>query len=344
MESPPPFHPGPQQPSPEQRLFLMDDKDWEAFIEECARQLKREEQYSQVVRIGGAGDKGRDVCAYTQEHPAEGTWDLYQAKHYKDSLAPSEFAPELAKFLSSVYQGAYTLPRNYFICALKVGPKLFDLVLNPHEIGGWLIEEWKKKKGGFDSFKKNLSPELEAFIKTFVFNIVKIKTPADLLEIHYRSDKHWERFGVLAQRGPNPPIPEEPTEEEQTYVAALLKIYSELSGKQIKAAANIPPNLTIHLKTQRRLFYNAEGLNRFSRDKLPGAFDDLVDQVELGVGAVVSYPHPDGMARLKETLVAANSLQVTSNPLHARLQAADLQGTCHHLANQERIIWVDTNE
>lgn len=338
------YHPGPQQFTPEQRLLLMDDDEWEAFIEGCARQLMVEGSYSQVIRMGGAGDKGRDVCGYTQDHPAKDTWDLYQAKHYEGALSPSAFLAELAKFLSSVYEGAYTRPREYFICALRVGPKLLDLVLKPDGLCQWILSEWQEKKGNFGTFNKALSPGLEAFINDFPFEIIRIKTPADLLEIHSRSDKHWERFGVLAQRGPNPTMPEAPTADEQKYVSALLKVYEEAGGKWICDPVAIPSKYQKNFKIHRRLFYSAEGLNRFSRDKLPGAFDDLVGQVELGVGTVASYPHLDGMTRLKEVLGVANTLQVTSNPLNYRLQAGDLQGTCHHLANQERITWVDEDE
>ncbi len=137
------FHPGPEQPSPEQRLLLLDDTKWESFIEQCARQLMTEGHYTQVIRMGGAGDKGRDVCGYSEQLPSEETWDLYQAKYYTDTLSPSSFAPELAKFLSCVFAKDYTRPRNYFICALKVGPALHDLVLNPEKFKAWTLSTRK---------------------------------------------------------------------------------------------------------------------------------------------------------------------------------------------------------
>jgi len=338
------YHPGPQPPTPEERLFLMSDEVWEKFIEECARQLKTEGQYKHVVRMGGAGDKGRDVCGYTADKPKGGTWDLYQAKHYAGTLSPSEFAPELAKFLSCVQNGDYTCPRKYFVCALRVGPSLLDLILNPDKMYKWILNEWKIKKGKFGSNTYNLTSELEKFIQKFQFGIIKNKTPADLLEIHSRSDKHWEQFGILGHREPNPPVPEALDSEEQTYVEALMKVYSESSGSQIGTPSNIPSDLIKHFIFQRRLFYSAEGLNRFSRDKLPGAFNELLDEVELGVGSVVAAPQPDGMTRLKETLSTANTLKVNKNPLNSRLMAGDLQGTCHHLANQERVTWVIEDE
>lgn len=339
-----PYHPGPAQTTPEQRLFLMNDEEWEAFIEQCARQLKAEGLYVQVLRLGGAGDKGRDVCGYSQDSPAEGTWDLYQGKHYEGTLSPSAFAPELAKFLSSVFSGAYTRPRHYFICALRVGPKLHDLVMKPAEFKAWILSEWKEKGGDFGTFKQPLTSEIEDFVNDFPFEVIKVKTTADLLDIHARSDRHWEMFGVLAARGPNPEMPDSPVAEEQKYVEALLNVYQEAASAPIPDPAAIPTSYKKHFKAQRRLFYSAEGLNRFSRDKLPGAFDDLIGQVEDGVSSDLAYPHPDGMTRLTKVLNTANTLQVTSNPLHARLQAGDLQGACHHLANHECINWVDEDE
>lgn len=338
------YHPGPPGPTPEQRLLLMGDAEWEDFIEECARQLMKEGEYLQVVPMGGAGDKGRDVCGYTQTLPLENTWDLYQAKHYEGTLSPSAFAPELAKFLHSVYEGAYTRPRKYLICALRVGPKLLDLIQNPDSLRAWIIKEWQDKSGNFGTVNKPLTPKLETFLMHFPFEIVRKMTAADLLEIHSRSDKHWAQFGVLGDRGPNPGVPETLGSDEQGYVSALLKVYAEANGKPVPDPTVIPQKYLRHFKAQRRLFYSAEGLNRFSRDKLPGAFDDLVDQVDVGVSATASYPHEDGITRLKEVLEVANTLQITSNPLNARLQGGDLQGACHHLANRGSIHWVDEDD
>lgn len=344
MEHPAVYHPGPPEVTPEERLLLMSDMDWEVFIENCARQLMAEGEYQQVHLLGGAGDKGRDVCGYTKSLPETDTWDLYQAKHYAGTLSPSDFVGELAKFLFSVHSGAYSRPRSYFLCALKLGVSLLDLVLNPERMRSWILGEWKRKNGNFGTYKQPLTSQLENFVAEFQFGVIKAKTPTDLLEVHQRSTSHWQLFGVLGKRGANPDVPNTPNGDEQTFVSALLKVYSEHAGSLVAAPAGIPSNLQKHFKIQRRLFYSAEGLNRFSRDKLPGAFDDLLRQIDLGIGSVVAAPHADGMTRLQQTLIAANTLQVVTNPLSARLEAGDLQGTCHHLANQERISWVDEND
>lgn len=343
------YHRGPANPTPEQRLLLMNEDEWENFILQSVYQLAKEGEYAHVLRIGGAGDKGRDVCGNTLEKTEYCTWDLYQAKHYEDTLSPSAFAPDLAKFLFYVFSKSYSQPRSYFICALRIGPKLYDLVTNPISLNGetlkaWILNEWKSKGGDFKTFKKELSAELESFIEKFPFDIIKIKTPSELIEIHARTDKHWEVFGILGPRGDNPKVPIEPGDQEQNYIKKLWKAYGSVQNIEIFSIDQIPKCYIKHYAQQRIIFYSAEGLNRFSRDKIPGAFDDLLDQVSTGIGSVESLPYIHGVDKITEVQKLANTLQVTSNPLHMRLQAGDLQGTCHHLANNGKLNWVEDDD
>lgn len=338
------IHPGPPPITPEQRLLLMKDDSWESFIEESVRQLGKENNYYQVLRLGGAGDKGRDVASYTLKEPAAGTWDLYQAKYYEGTLSPTEFAGDLAKFLVHVFEGSYTRPRRYYICALRVGPKLHDYVLNPNNFKAWLLQQWEEKGGVFKGYTAPLTAELKGFVSSFPFDVFETMSAAALLEIHARSDKHWEQFGVLATREPNPETPELPASNEQVYIQALLHVYDEKLGVKITDLMQMTGWSKRHLAAQRKLFYCAEGLNKFSRDKLPGAFDSFVNEVHVGVGSQVTFPHADGLTRLQAVLETANSLQVNTNPLSARLQAGDLQGACHHIANTGLLTWIDKDE
>ncbi|RKG62461.1 hypothetical protein D7X30_04005 [Corallococcus sp. AB011P] len=343
MHHPAAYHPGPPPPTPEERLLALNEDEWEEFIKACAEQLRTEGKYVLVKHLGGAGDKGRDIGGYSQNQAIEDTWDLYQAKCYATPLAPSHFEPELAKFVTNVWNKSYARPRNYFLCASRgAGTSLFDLLANPGELGPWILKQWKDKNGDFRSFKQALTPELEAFMGTFPFQIVKEITPSALLEIHSHNHvQHWEKFGALPVRGPDPDIPSSPTTAEQTYVGALLKVYGEEAGTTVSDVAAIPSKHRKHFSAQRRVFYSAEGLSRFSRDKLPGAFGALLNEVEAGIGPVLYAPYPTGMNRLTETMKFTSSLKIELNALKSRLQAADLLGTCHHLANQGRITWID---
>jgi len=338
------YHPGPSAPTPQQRLLMLDDDGWEAFIENCVQQRKAEGEYIRIQRLGGAGDKGRDICGYQQDQPLEGAWDLYQAKCYEGPLGPAEFAPELAKFFHHLLIKSYYRPRNYFICARQdVGTKLYDILMNSDKANDWLLNYWHEKQNVLGGFL--LTQEMEVLVKNYPFSNIKNIRPADLLEIHSRNEeKHWETFGVLGRRGADPAMPVSPTDDEQIYIAALLAAYSEYCGTTVTDVTAIPAEWRKHFRAHRRYFYCAEGLNRFSRDKLVGAFDDLLDQVEVGIGSAVSYPHSNGLTRLNKTIEMANVLVIGNNPLKDRLQAGDLAGSCHHLANQARGSWVEKDD
>nr|WP_248698855.1 ABC-three component system protein [Escherichia coli] len=47
---------------------------------------------------------------------------------------------------------------------------------------------------------------------------------------------------------------------------------------------------------------------------------------------------------MKETMKHATTIAVTSNPLVTSIKTQDRQGICHHLANDDRLIWVPDNE
>ncbi|MEZ9747803.1 ABC-three component system protein [Vibrio splendidus] len=338
------YHVGPREVTPEERLYLLNEDQWEGFIEDCARQLMDESSYVHVQLLGGAGDKGRDVCGYTCNSHAKGTWDLYQGKFYKDTLSPSQFLPDVAKFIYYVFNGDYTLPRSYFICALKVGTSLFDLVNNPENMREYVLDKWTEK-GSFPSFRIALTEELISYIKKFPFEVFAVKTPKDLLTIHARNGKkHWEKFGILAQRGANPIVPKVPNKIEGVYIDELVNVYS--------SNANLIIPLTVdlieeqggfnwqHLKNQRNLFYCAEGLNRFSRDKLPGAFDDLLDIVSISIERILIRPYQDPIDKIDRTLDKAEQTRIESNPLKERVNSTDLAGSCHHLVNRGKVKWM----
>lgn len=112
-------HPGPSPITPEQRIILMNADQWEDFILQCCEQLRIEGEYRQVKKLGGTGDKGRDIAAYLKFPPKAAEWDMYQAKAYQNPLTPSEILADLAKLIFNVCDKTYTMPRNYYICGTK---------------------------------------------------------------------------------------------------------------------------------------------------------------------------------------------------------------------------------
>lgn len=336
------YHHGPAPITPEQRIVLMTDVAWEAFIADCCEQLRQENKYIQVKQLGGAGDKGRDIACYRVFPSKPNTWDLFQAKAYKDPLTPTNMMSDFAKFLFYVFNGDYPIPRNYYICGTRdVGTSLHDLLGNPDKFRKKVLTEWKAKSGIFTSFKQPLTPTLESFITTFDFKIIKEMKVSELLTIHSRSAKHWAVFELLPPVVPQLPIPGSPATEEQVYVSEVLKAYGDFEKSPIPSVDDIPPRHSKHFASCREQFYHAESLNRFSRDFVPEAFDALKKEIRTGISPVVDdVTHPDGLKRLNETLKHVTSLTATTNPLKDRIHSLDLMGTCHHLANEGEVKWV----
>lgn len=83
---------------------------------------------------------------------------------------------------------------------------------------------------------------------------------------------------------------------------------------------------------------------KFERDTLPpgvNAFEDLKQEVHDGVIDIIESEHADGFERVKEVCKAARSLNMPSYPLYNSIKGNDLNGLCHHLANEDKISWVD---
>lgn len=320
----------------------MTDVAWESFIADCCEQLRHENKYAQIKLLGGAGDKGRDIACYTVFPPKPNTWDLFQAKAYKDPLSFSNMLADFAKFLFYVFNDDYPVPSNYYICGSKdVGTALHDLLGKPDKLRNKILSDWKAKNGNFSSFKQPLTPALETFIETFDFNIIREMKVSELLTIHSRSAKHWEVFELLPPVVPQLPIPESPAIEEQVYVSEILKAYGDFEKSPVLSVEDIPPKQSTHFASCRKQFYHAESLNRFSRDFVPAAFDALKEDIYAGISPVVDdATHPDGLKRLNETLKHATTLTATTNPLKDRIHSLDLMGTCHHLANDGKVKWV----
>ena len=109
-----------------QLLKLCSPEEYELIIKSYVKDILSE-KYSKVVRLGGSGDKGRDVVAYVNDE----VWDNYQCKHYKDPLTPYDIWVEIGKLCYYTHIGDFTVPRKYyFVSPCGVGTKLWDLLKN----------------------------------------------------------------------------------------------------------------------------------------------------------------------------------------------------------------------
>lgn len=323
-------------------LMHISDKEWELFIEDACRHGGR---YFQVKRLGNANDKGRDVEARFQGALVADGWDLFQAKHYKDRLTPSEAFPEIAKFLGHLLSKSYPVPRKYYFCApLNAGPDLHDLLADPQKLRETFLAAWTSGSQGLGPEKAKLTPEMEAFVIAFDFSRFEEYLVHDLLAWHEQdSSAHYKLFGIEPERGDDPEVPNEAQAYEMVYVTELLNVYGELDGTPIALKDVLDSEIyNDHFAAARETFYSAEGLKRFSRDiYLEDEFAKLLDMVRKGIKLKVYSPSlKTGMERHDAAIGAVSSVALTDSALHPRLRGGDLPGTCHHLVNDKHLKWV----
>ena len=300
--------------------------------------------YCFVTRIGGAGDAGRDVEARYTPDLIKGGWDLYQAKHYNSAVGESVLYPELAKFFHHLSIGTYPAPMFYYICAPKnTSPKLHDLIADSVKLKTAFMESWSKGKNGVKSKDFPLTKDVEKVVGEFDFAHIQEMPVKNLIEFHsLNSAAHERLFGIEAVRGANPITPPLPSEEEHIYVGQLVRVYSDDAGELMSVGEVLESSLYgEHLESCRGEFYSAEGLKRFSRDVMPGEFENLLGAVHEGVRRVNASPrNTAALEKLEKVLQTAAVLQIANNPLSQKLLPADLPGACHHLVNEEKLKWL----
>ena len=333
------------------RLGLMSADEWEQFTEEWVTHLKHQGEYVFVRRSGGAGDRGLDVVAFTSELGFGAAWDSYQCKHYADVLGPDDICTEAAKIVyhsfnrNPPFNQTCRIPRRHvFVSPKGTGTKAGRWLMDPEEFRRELKERWEKCAPKVGGRRPKLEGVLLAYVDGFDFGIFGDRSGVELVEEHAKTPFHTARFGGgLPPRDEVSPPPAEPSENESVYLRKLLDAYEDHLGSGVATAIDLDADAAIrnHYNRQRVLFYSAESLRNFARDRTPeGTFDSFRDDVYHGVVDVYEEEHDSGLARVRATVGRAAMIDVGGNALARSAHTADKQGVCHQLANDDVLTWV----
>ena len=331
---------------PFDKLKLMNEASFEDFINEWAFYLKN--IYVKVKTRRGSGDKGRDVIGVHQN----GKEDIFQCKHYKSPLSPSEMWIEFGKLCYYTLNEAYKIPLKYYLVSpLGVGPKLGELIDKPEQLKKGLLDNWENscKTKITKSKEIPLTDDIIKYISDFDFSIIDTIEPNELIEQHRNTPFFARRFGGGLQKHRDLTMIQEVSDDirktEIVYVNEIYRAYEDYLKVPIEKKEDFESNqkLMDHFQRQRNCFYFAETLEQFSRDALPPgskAFDNLKDEIHEQVIDVCDEDYPNGYIRLKKTIQAAKTADYSSNPLSSELKSQDKTGVCHHLVNEKRLKWV----
>lgn len=329
--------------TPEQRVSIYSDKQWEEFVLEWATTLK---SYKKVMRNGGANDHGVDVAGFSTTDGFDGAWDCYQCKHYVGPLVPSDAYPEILKIILGTMNGHYTWPRNYLFVAPKgYGTSLAGVLNAPSKIPGVLEKELTKKKSVLARELGNRSlAEVLEFISKADFSGFGAIELHDLVSAHQATRWHAARFDVPLPNRADPTIPEiEASEQHQRYVSQLLDSYEERHGEAFTPhSAETHPEVGKHFLRHRVNFYTAESLRVFARESVPeNTFESLQDEIFDGVIDVHDEHDGNGLSKLLAVTNVANTLAITANGLLPRVTVRDRSGICHQLVNENKLSWIN---
>jgi hypothetical protein len=340
-------------PIPPIRLLqVIPPEDWEAFTEEWLTYHKKTGLYHSIKRYSGPGDLGLDVVAFTSAEGFAKPWDSFQCKHYEHALTPNDVMGEVGKIIYHSFrrtppfnQACRTPCRHVFVAPHGVGISVGRWLKDPNRFKQEVRAKWESHcvpKVG-TGIQAPLQGDLLAYFNGFDFSIFDNPTGVELIEEHAETVFYAARFGGgLPLRDEVLTPPSEPTEAESLYLRKLLEAYEDHLGQAVTAesALEANPELEEHYNRQRVLFYSAESLRNFARDRTPPrTFDSLQDDVYYGVIDVCEATHADALERLRATVIMAGGLDVSGNALVRVTRVADKQGICHQLANEDRQIW-----
>lgn len=333
--------------TPINKVRIMNEDSFEQFTLEWLYACKKT-KYSSIRRIGGAGDKGRDIIAYY----ADNSIDYYQCKHYNSALSLSNYYLELGKLCYYTYSREIPMPKEYYIIASNdVGPSFQSIIDTPTELSSKLIENW-------DTYCKNritktkqisLDEPFQNYITSFDFSIVKSYPIAQIIDEYLDTTYGNIRFGGRSFNVPSQLTPKASVEpEEMNYILALFEAYSEEIGTNINTIEELKnyKNYFDHFNRQRKDYYSVETIRRFLRDTATDSrqFDILKDEIYNGIIDVHEQDYENGYKRLIADLQHATVVNTSKCLLDSKLHCIgsnERKGTCHMLVNDNKLKWVD---
>lgn len=335
---------------PVRLLRVMSPEEWEDFTEEWLTFYKGKGAYQSIRKYAGPGDLGLDVVAFTCEDGFDGAWDSYQCKHYEHALEPTDLYGEVGKIIyhsfhrSPPFNQASRVPRRHvFVAPFGVGITVGRWLKDPKRFKEAVREKWESHC--VPKIGKKIDAPLEGmllkYFEEFEFSIFEDRTAVELVEEHRQTPFYAARFGGgLPPRGQANVPPYEPTENESRYLQKLIDAYSDHIGRGVRNRSQLTEDLREHYDRQRVLFYSAESLRNFARDRTPAlTFESLQEDIYHGVVDICEGTYGDGLERLRATIAGAAQVDIGGNALMSVTRVPDKQGICHQLANEERLTW-----
>lgn len=331
------------------RLREIDEDTYEEMVSVWAALCLDDKHYQNVYRVGGAGDKGRDVLAIIDNKNE--LFDLYQCKHYNHSLNYSDLYGEIGKLITYTKKGDYKKPQHYYIvCPQGVAQSFLDLLQDEaKELKKKIKDDWKKIKNKVGKrYALELDNSMKDYIDGFNFNIIEQVTPISFVESFKKSRGYYFQYfggGFNEIKVEKLKVPDNPTEGERNYITNLYDAYSENAGHIIDPV-NIEdtPQYGNHLTRSREKFYAAEEVriaSRMSTTSETDEFEELKKSIRNFVGDEYDRTdYKDGFEKVKAIVRRAEEYDVEpASLIYGCINSNVKGGVCHHLSNEGDMVW-----
>jgi hypothetical protein len=292
----------------------------------------------------GTGDMGRDVTGYLTDQRMEGPWDNYQCKQLSVRLSESAAFVELGKIFMHAAAGQFGLPRAYtFVAPQGVVRAVQQLIAHPERFRQAFLDRWDAEIAERLVQKQvvPLSPAIETVIKAFDFKEIHWLDATGLVGDPACKPVLVKWFDEDPGPSPLGVVPSEIQASESAYLGQLLKVYEEKgpgiypNAEAVLASAEFGS----HLREQRTRFFDAMAFDRFYRDSTPKEYlANFKEEVYHGVVDTHRDEHANNFTRLNKVMQQAAALKA-SGILGKHAGPKVKQGTCHQLANEERLPW-----
>lgn len=327
-------------------LFSMDEDTYEELVASWAFSCLRH-KYCEVYRIGGAGDHGVDVLAKLS---SLNEFDIYQCKHYNNSLSASVVIPEVCKILYFIYLNEIPMPQNYFFVAPKsLNASMLKIVSQSESIRKEVLDNWSKYSCKIsDKLDTKLTDNLKSFINKFEFSRFQVISPDGFLErLRENKNLYHQYFGVRREniQRIETPIPKDVQGTEATYITHLVNAYNSVSDENVVTVDNISStSFHRHFSRARECYWLAESLRKMSEENSPGdkdEFEEFKNDMEYHVADTYEGDYENGYERNKAVIADSKSFSPKSERIiSGEISSGEKIGACYHLSNDNRLIWI----
>lgn len=234
----------------------------------------------------------------------------------------------------------------------RISSKLFQEIYDKTELDELAIDALIKKfkDEGIKIRKRNV---VEDLTKT-LFELMDARSLAERKESIRYAEFLTDNKVKIGSKTINLPeeltAPDEPSKNEEKYIEALLEVYEQDSGVEIKSIDDLSKlrvYYSRHFKVQRSYYYSALSVLHQVRDVFSDStreFEALKKETLEGIQDTLLEPHKNGLERLNKSLQVVTFLPYGKSYLgreaNGLIGSSEKKGIIHMLVNDRKVEWI----